>query len=146
MPETKQEVLQRFAPHYADTMGGVPKDDVVVGDIPQTLALLADLDPLVFEGYSLIRQYAMAREPEGHMPLKYKHLILVALDLARENQKGACNHIREAIREGLDIEEVRETLALALMVEGIVMWGKIGKHVLAFAEEFAAEFSAREKS
>lgn len=107
----------------------------------ETHGLLESIDPKVLEGFLEMRTWAMQPPPAGHMPLKYKHLFLVALNVLMDNEHGAFDHAREALKEGLKLGELEEMLVIGILCHGIVPFRKLGMRVLEHAREFQSHQS-----
>src|SRR5690606_3173007 len=63
-PQRRSVVSESWENHYLETLGNVP----------EAIRQLFDLDPEVATAYTAIRKRAYASE-EGHVPLKYRELI-----------------------------------------------------------------------
>ncbi len=74
--------------HYLETLGNVP----------EAIRQLFDLDEGVAASYTEIRKRAYAPDDQRHLPLKYRELIFVVLDIEVGNYDGAMNHLAAAAR------------------------------------------------
>lgn len=101
--------------HYLETLG----------NIPAAIEQLFELDERVGKAYTDIRQRAYTEEP-GHLPLKYRELLFVVIDVEVGNLDGAANHLRAGIAAGLTRQELADALIELLMVRGISVWGLTG--------------------
>ncbi len=96
--------------------------------------------PEVFEGFMTLRQGACMAPPGGWLPLKYKELVLVAIECAIVvPSKG---HARRAIDEGATLQEVAEAVCLCIMLGGMVTYMHSGRFALQAAEERAEELAS----
>ena len=123
------EALEQHKAHFLETMG----------KLPDSFATLARVAPEAFDGYSRMREWAMRLPPEGHLPLKYKHLLFVVMDALHDNQHGALLHTRAAIDAGLTLGELTEAMVIMLMLHGVNTWGKQGRYIIEYAEKLLAE-------
>lgn len=106
--------------HYTDTLGNVPP----------AIEQLFDLDHDVGSSYTEIRKRAYSQET-GHLPLQYRELLFVVMDLEVGNFDGAANHLRAAIDAGLTRTEFADALVELLIVRGISVWGLVGHRLWA---------------
>lgn len=120
--------------HFLDTLGNVPPP----------IATMEAVAPEALEGYVAMRKWIMREPPEGALPLKFKELIFVLLDVVANNLPGAKNHLAAAMRAGLTSEELAEALIQVMMVHGIQTWGLSGHQVMDHARAFAADPSRLE--
>jgi len=111
--------------HFLDSMGNVAP----------SIRAMKKFAPGYFDGYVQMRKFIYQRPPEGALDLKYKELIYVILDIASDNQPGAENHLRAAMREGLKTAELVEACMQVIHVFGIGKWGKTGYKVCELAEQ-----------
>lgn len=101
--------------HYLDTLGNVP----------DAIEQLFDLNADVAAGYTAIRRQAYTDEP-GHLALRYRELLFVVMDIEVSNFDGAANHLRAAIKAGLTRTEFGDALIELLIVRGVSTWGLVG--------------------
>lgn len=101
--------------HYLDTLGNVPS----------AIEQLFDLDGHSAAAYTEIRKRVYT-DGEGHIPLKYRELLLVVMDIELGNYGGAENHLKAGIAAGLTRLELSDALIELLMVRGISTWGLVG--------------------
>jgi len=123
-------VSESWENHYLETLGNVP----------EAIRQLFDLDPEVATAYTAIRKRAYASE-EGHVPLKYRELIFVVVDIEIGNYGGAMNHLAAAIKAGLTRTELADALIEMIMVRGISTWGLTGHRVWADSQKLFEEAS-----
>jgi alkylhydroperoxidase/carboxymuconolactone decarboxylase family protein YurZ len=116
--ETARETGQdagSWRDHYLDTLG----------NIPSAIAQMADLDETLIEAYTTIRRRTYGEE-EGRLPLKYRELLFVVMDIEVGNQGGAENHLRAGIAAGLTRRELADALLELFIVRGVSAWGMVG--------------------
>lgn len=105
-----------WSEHYLETLGNVP----------EAISQLFDLDESVGTAYTEIRKRAYAADGSAHLPLKYRELLFVVLDIEVGNYDGGMNHLAAAVRAGLTRTEFADALVELLMVRGISTWGLVG--------------------
>lgn len=130
MDSTNQDLegaLERHKAHFMETMGR----------IPDSFVTMARVAPEAFDGYTRMREWALRPPPEGHLPVKYKHLLFAVLDAVRDNEHGALLHTKIAVEEGLTVGEMTEAAVIMLMLHGVNSWGKQGRHMIEYAEKVA---------
>lgn len=113
-------MTESWEDHYQETLG----------NIPEAIRQLFDLDPEVATAYTTIRKRAYTRA-DGHLPLKYRELVFVVVDIEIGNHGGAMNHLAAAIKAGLTRTELADALIEMLIVRGISAWGLTGHRVWA---------------
>jgi alkylhydroperoxidase/carboxymuconolactone decarboxylase family protein YurZ len=111
--------------HFIDTLGNVPP----------AISAMEEAAPDALEGYVQMRRWIMR---DGALPLKFKELIFVVLDVIAHNLAGAKNHLAAAMRAGLTTEELAEALIQVMMVHGIQTWGICGYQVMEYARALHA--------
>lgn len=121
--------------HFERTLG-IP--------MPDHWERLGRLAPWALEGYVGMRSDAL-REPSegGHLPVKYKNVILTAMHITEKSRWGAETYARAAIEAGATLEELAELVALTIMTNGQAAYIAAGQHALAAAE--AASSGASKK-
>ena len=97
-----------------------------LGNVPDAIRQLFDLDEDVATAYTEIRKRAYAPEGSGHLPLKYRELLFVVMDIEVGNYDGAMNHLTAGVRAGLTRTEFADALVELLIVRGISTWGLVG--------------------
>jgi AhpD family alkylhydroperoxidase len=95
---------------------------------------LRELVPDVWRAYSDLGRAAMG---DGALPAKFKELIALAIAVSRECDGCVASHARGAARRGASREEVAETMAVAILMNGGpgTVWGP---RALQAFEEFGA--------
>jgi alkylhydroperoxidase/carboxymuconolactone decarboxylase family protein YurZ len=101
--------------HYQETLG----------NIPPAIRAMSELDDGFFDAYTEIRKLIYQDREDG-LPLAIKELLLVVLDIAVDQGKGAANHLAAAKRAGLTKTQLKEALMEVFMVLGVSAWGKAG--------------------
>lgn len=120
MDKSVQARAQEGIDHFVQTMGKMPVQ----------LKTLSEMAPEVFAGYYDMRKWLMRDPPEGHLPIKYKHLIFSLIDVVLGNDPGAVNHARAGLRRGLTIGELLEGMVQVHMTAGVSVYGRSGYKVL----------------
>lgn len=110
-----------------------------MGNVAPSIRAMKKFAPGYFEGYVKMREYIYQRPPAGALDLKTKELLYVLFDIATDNQPGAENHLRAAMREGLTCAELVEACMQVIHVFGIGKWGKTGYKVCELAERIENE-------
>lgn len=123
MLDVAPEDLRAAVDHYEETLGG----------LPDSMQVLSKDLPAVFEGYARMRRAVFAADSE--IPVRYKELIFVLLDLATGNIEGATIHARAGVGKGLTLRELSEGLGQALLVLGVSSWDRGGAAILRAAGE-----------
>src|SRR5262249_44771683 len=114
-PRRRSDTTVTWQDHYLETLGNVP----------DAIEQLFDLDPEVGEAYTTIRRRAYTDKP-GHLPLKFRELIFVVVDIELGNFGGAMNHLTAGVKAGLTRTEFADALVELLIVRGISAWGLTG--------------------
>jgi alkylhydroperoxidase/carboxymuconolactone decarboxylase family protein YurZ len=104
--------------HFVDTMGAVP----------HAIDTMFEMDPEFAEHYTDIRELIYRERPDG-LPLATKELLLTAFDVAVVNVGGAKAHLGSARRAGLTRTQLKETLLIAFLVQGVASFGLVGEHL-----------------
>jgi AhpD family alkylhydroperoxidase len=113
-------------------------------EMPDFWKKLAEHAPYAMKGYYQIRQGALRDPPEGHIPRKYKELLIVAMDCAVHNYWGVEAHTRAAVKNGATVEEVTEAMVLSIMVLGMPNYRNAGYRAIVAAEEALEEYGMAE--
>lgn len=108
--------------------------------MPDFWKKLAEHAPYAMKGYYQMREGALRAPPAGHIPRKYKELLIVAMDCAVHNYWGVEAHTRAAVKNGATIEEVTEAMVLSIMVLGMPNYRNAGYRALVAAEEASEEY------
>lgn len=87
----------------------------VLGELRQPARELREHIPDVIGGYANMQRAAMA---DGALPAKIKELIALAIAVTRECDGCIAAHAKGAARQNASIEEVAETLGVAVMMNG----------------------------
>lgn len=90
-----------------------------MGKVPAFVQLLADHNPVLFEGYFRLRSENLK---DGSLPQKYKELMLVAINSAERYQTGIEIHGRAALGCGASHEELLDAMTVAILGGGIPAW------------------------
>jgi alkylhydroperoxidase/carboxymuconolactone decarboxylase family protein YurZ len=101
--------------HYLETLG----------NIPDPIEHMFDLDATLGEAYTQIRRRTYGDE-KGRLPLKYRELLFVVMDIELGNAGGAANHLRAGIKAGLSRRELADALLELFIVRGVSSWGLTG--------------------
>jgi alkylhydroperoxidase/carboxymuconolactone decarboxylase family protein YurZ len=99
-----------------------------LGFVPPAIRRMFEMDKGLGSAYTDHRQIIFAERDDG-LPLKFKELLLVAMDLSADNLNGAMGHLKAAKAAGLTQAELKEALLIAWLVLGISSWGKVGQHL-----------------
>ncbi len=86
-----------------------------MGEAPETLVQLSEINPDFVVHHAMSKQFAMQ---EGNIPPKYK--ILIGLGAAAALGVPACinAYVQQALKAGINPEELVETLVLTRFVKG----------------------------
>jgi alkylhydroperoxidase/carboxymuconolactone decarboxylase family protein YurZ len=120
--------MSEFDLHYIETMG----------EVPPALREFAELAPAAFAGYSAMRAWILREDQEAALPLKYRHLIVAAVDVALGRVDGAENHAHAALRAGATADEVSDAMFALVLACGMPAWGHGGREVVALARQVEA--------
>jgi alkylhydroperoxidase/carboxymuconolactone decarboxylase family protein YurZ len=104
--------------------------------IPEPIAVLVDEMPELLDAYVEFRKIVMTDRDDG-LDLPTKELLFVVLDVAFDNEPGAMNHLRAALKAGVTPTQLLEALLEVWIVGGIQTWGKSGHRVFRAALEHA---------
>lgn len=121
--EDTRSAIERHQTHYAQDMGRIAESQMD----------LADVAPGAFDGYAQMRKSIMGPDAVGRLPLKYRHIVVSALDCAVGNLGGAENHAKRAIKAGATSQEVADALVCLVMVCGMPTWGQYGRKAVRAA-------------
>jgi AhpD family alkylhydroperoxidase len=105
----------------------------VLEDIAGPYRELRDLVPDVLSGYAAVHKGAMG---DGQLTARMKELIALAIAITRECDGCIASHARSAARRGATVEEVAETIGVAILMNGgpATVWGP---RALAAFHEFS---------
>ncbi|MES2510691.1 MAG: carboxymuconolactone decarboxylase family protein [Pseudomonadota bacterium] len=93
--------------------------DKAMGQVPAFVRLLADHNPVLFEGYFKLRSENLK---DGSLLQKHKELMLVALNAAERYQTGIEIHGRAALGCGATHAELLDAMTVAILGGGIPAW------------------------
>jgi len=122
LPQLKKETRD----YLVEAMGRVLDDFKKLDEYDESF-----LDALV----SVRRSILPAGKGHTAIPLKYKELIMVAVEAAAGRGERGVSHARRAVRAGATPKEVREALAVCIYLVGMASWVDSGKYCLQAAEE-----------
>ena len=104
-------------------ISGLPNPDDIVermrkkrGYLLPEWEVMARLDPDYAEKYDEL--YSIVLGSERRVPIRYKELIAIVALAARGEEEGVAAHIRRAIKNGADINEVVEALEVGVIATG----------------------------
>jgi alkylhydroperoxidase/carboxymuconolactone decarboxylase family protein YurZ len=108
-----------------------------MGRVLDDFQKLDEYDPRLLEGLVAVRRACIpgSKDPEPAIPMKYKELMMVAVETAVGRGEKGKSHARKAVRAGASIKEVQEALALCIYLTGMATWVDSGKYCLKAAEE-----------
>lgn len=90
--------------------------------------IMADLDQDLFERYRNFRAYPY-EERSGGLELAMKELLFITINASIGNLDGAMNHVETARDAGVTTAQLKEALALALLLAGAQSWVNVGCEV-----------------
>ena len=107
-------------------------------------AKLAEVAPVVWDGYIKMRSNIIKYEPPMALPKRKMELVaFVAIDVLIGNVWGAQMHARQAIRDGATVPEVVETAALVMIEAGVTTYKTGGLDAIEAAEDEAAKLQGQ---
>ena len=111
------------------------------GDISKPWQKLAEVAPAVLDGYIRMRESFVKPDPESPLPKKIMELAIIAADIVQAHPWGAVRHTQRFIKDGGTVLELIETVALAMVEDGVQGYATSGRAVLEAAENAAAELA-----
>lgn len=102
--------------------------------LPDQLRVLAEHAPKVMEAYQGLRKTIFTSPSGGAIPALYQELMTTALDILQRNELGVEVHTRNALAAGASMEQVTETVALAILVGGMSPYLSHGYKAIEIAE------------
>lgn len=101
--------------HYLEVMGTVPPGIRTIFGMDEDFGnLFVQLRELIF------------RERSDGLPLVTKEIVLLTLDIASNNKKGALNHMRAARRAGMSQSQLLEVLLGSFLILGVSSLSNVG--------------------
>ena len=102
--------------------------------------LMARYRPEVVHGYMTLRQAAFNTGPDAALSPKFKELIILAIEIAREKSNPPpIGHAIKAVNAGATPAEIAEVASLCILIGGMLTYHEAGKHALQAAEEHYAK-------
>jgi alkylhydroperoxidase/carboxymuconolactone decarboxylase family protein YurZ len=86
---------------------------------------MAALDQDLFERYRDFRAYPYEERPDG-LDLAIKELLFITINASIGNLDGAMNHVESAREAGVTTAQLKEALALSLLLAGAQSWVNVG--------------------
>jgi alkylhydroperoxidase/carboxymuconolactone decarboxylase family protein YurZ len=102
-------------------------------ELPDMWAKLEKVAPYALDGYMRIRQGVLNKQ--GAATKRLKELVVTAMDVSISNSWGAPVHVTQAVRDGATVQDVVETVALAMIEGGLPVYCNGGKQAIRAAEE-----------
>jgi alkylhydroperoxidase/carboxymuconolactone decarboxylase family protein YurZ len=92
-----------------------------------------------------VRKSILPLKKKPAIPIRYKELIMVAVEAATGRGEKGISHARKAIRADATLHEVYEALAICIYLTGMATWVDSGKFCLQAAEEEYEKMKRGEK-
>src|SRR5262245_19327962 len=115
---------QLFAKHIKASLGL---------KMPDFWALLGEHAPFALDGYLTMRRGVFGLAEDGgtsQIPKRYLEMMVIALNIAQNNQWGLKEHTRAAIEAGATKDELIQLVVLCIMSAGMVSYRKAGYLVI----------------
>ena len=112
-----------------------------LGDIPQSVATLAEHAPGALGGYLALREFVYREPPQGHLDAATRELLFIALDVAAGHIEGAKAHVDAGLKAGVSVEAITQALVITMMISGIHTWSQHGHEVVAYAADAAKKMN-----
>lgn len=116
--------------------------DVPGSNVVGRLDVLKRLAPDAYENYTSLRQRVLARS-ESEIPMRYRELMVVAVDVVQQNSAGAGVHARRAVRAGATLGEISELVSILLLTSGMILVQAAGVEALLAAEDELEKLAGR---
>jgi AhpD family alkylhydroperoxidase len=108
-----------------------------MGRVHEVFQTLDKYDPNLTDSLASLRRRAIPGKNDvgSTLDLKYKELIMVAVEAATGRGEKGKSHARKAIRAGATPKQVEEALALCIYLVGMSSWVDGGMECVLSAEE-----------
>ncbi len=108
-----------------------------MGRIPSQYKLLDKYNPKLADCIASLRRsnFPAKLDPKSAIPLKYKELMVVALEVAVGRGERGVSHARKAVRAGATMQELLETLGLCIYLVGMTTFVDSGDACMRAAHD-----------
>jgi alkylhydroperoxidase/carboxymuconolactone decarboxylase family protein YurZ len=108
------------------------------GELSPQWQKLADVAPAILDGYIRMRENFVKPDPLGAVPKKLMELAIIAADVVQAHPWGAVRHTQRFVKDGGTVPELIETVALAMIEDGVQSYKTCGREVIEAAEHITA--------
>lgn len=108
-----------------------------MGKFPSQYELLDKYNPELADCIVSLRRanFPRKKDSKSAIPLKYKELIVVAIEVATGRGEKGISHARKAVRAGASMQEIMETLGLCMYLTGMTTWVDSGGSCIRAASD-----------